>query len=100
MKKSAENVKNTRGDGIDRYLGDIKSRIDIFDNGYVLISSYTGSFEEYEKGIMLFRAENSAAIIDFIRNNFTANNPAYSGEHTANTLSETSGAYIPSGIAE
>lgn len=79
------------------------NRIDIFDNGYVLISSYTGSFEEYEKGIMLFRAENSAAIIDFIRNNFTANNPAYSGEHTANTLSEmseTSGAYIPSGIAE
>lgn len=77
--------------------------IDIFDNGYVLISSYTGSFEEYEKGIMLFRAENSAAIIDFIRNNFTANNPAYSGEHTEhtnNTLSETSGAYIPSGIAE
>ncbi len=74
--------------------------IDIFDNGYVLISSYTGSFEEYEKGIMLFRVENSAAIIDFIRNNFTANNPAYSGEHTANTVSESSGAYIPSGIAE
>lgn len=79
------------------------NRIDIFDNGYVLISSYTGSFKEYEKGIMLFRVENSAAIIDFIRNNFTANNPAYSGEHTEhtnNTLSETSGAYIPSGIAE
>ena len=79
------------------------NRIDIFDNGYVLISSYTGSFEEYEKGIMLFRAENSAAIIDFIRNNFTANNPAYSGEHTCNTvseMSETSGAYSPSGIAE
>ena len=76
------------------------NRIDIFDNGYVLIISYTGSFKEYEKGIMLFRVENSAAIIDFIRNNFTANNPAYSGEHTDNTVSETSGAYIPSGIAE
>lgn len=76
------------------------NRIDIFDNGYVLISSYTGSFSDYEKSFLLFRVENSAAIIDFIRNNFTANNPAYSGEHTDNTLSETSGAYIPSEIEE
>lgn len=77
--------------------------IDIFDNGYVLINSYAGSFDDSDKGIMLFRVENSAEIIDFIRNNFTANNPAYSGEHTCNTvseMSETSGAYIPSGIAE
>lgn len=76
------------------------NRIDIFDNGYVLISSYTGSFKEYEKGIMLFRVENSAAIIDFIRSNFSENKPAGGVEDTQNTLSETSGAYIPSGIAE
>lgn len=76
------------------------SRIDIFDNGYVLISSYTGSFEGCERGIMLFRVENSAAIIDFIRSNFNENKPAGSAEDTANTLSETSGAYIPSGIEE
>ena len=48
MKKSAENVKNTRGDGIDRYLGDIKSRI---DSG---IGSPVGY--PYEKERLLLRA--------------------------------------------
>ena len=48
MKKSAENVKNTRGDGIDRYLGYIKSRMD----------SGTGSpvGYPYEKERLLLRA--------------------------------------------
>ena len=48
MKKSAENVKNTRGDGIDRYLGDIKSRI---DSGIGSPVSYP-----YEKERLLLRA--------------------------------------------
>lgn len=71
--------------------------IDIFDNGYVLINSYADSFDDSGKGILLFRVENSAEIIDFIRNNFSGTN----GIYIPSGITEgTSCAYTPSGIEE